>query len=214
MKKQDVINAVKQAKEASKERKFVQSIDLSIILKNVDLKRPENRIDIVFKLPKPAREMKVCAFVGNETEVTAKKICDRTIHQNDFKKYEKRPTKTMVRNYDFFIAQANLMPQIAANFGKYLGTVGKMPSPKHKTIFPINADLNDLVKKLKSSVKLSAKKQPVINCIVGKQDMKDEDIAENIWAILNEILHHLPERERQIAKTYVKTTMGKPVKIW
>jgi len=212
---QKAVNAVKQLREASRKRKFVQSIDMSISLKNVNLKKPENKIDLLFKLPRPiGKNLKICAFVGNETEVPAKKVCDLVIHQKNFGKYEKRAAKTLVREYEYFIAQGDLMPKVAASFGKYLGTLGKMPNPKQKTILPIGADIEALVNILKSSVKLSAKKQPVINCIIGKEDMKDEDIAENIIAVFNEVLHHLSEKERQIAGVYVKTTMGKPVKIW
>ena len=47
---QDVINAVKEAKEQSKPRNFTESMDIIINIRDLDVKKPENRFNEVIKL--------------------------------------------------------------------------------------------------------------------------------------------------------------------
>ena len=42
---QDVVNAVKEAKEQSKPRNFTESIDIIINIRDLDVKKPENRFN-------------------------------------------------------------------------------------------------------------------------------------------------------------------------
>ncbi len=214
MKKEDVINAVKELEKHPK-KKFQQSYDLSIALKGLDLKRPENRIENYFILPHgPGKKAKICAFVDKEHVPEAKKFCDRVITKEEFEGWDPRSIRKLVREFDFFIAQATLMSKVAAAFGKFLSVLGKIPSPKSKTILGPGQDIEPIVERLKKTVRLMAKKQPVVNCIIGKEGMKPEEIADNVIAVFNEILNHLPERKRQVKQAYLKLTMSKPVKIW
>ena len=41
--KQEILEAVKKAKEESKPRNFTQSVDVVITIKDLDVKKPENR---------------------------------------------------------------------------------------------------------------------------------------------------------------------------
>ncbi|HDD05246.1 MAG TPA: 50S ribosomal protein L1 [Candidatus Aenigmarchaeota archaeon] len=215
MRKEDLLKALEEARKKSKPRKFVQSVDLIIPLKDIDLRKPENRIEEYVTLPHgPGKRLKICAFVGKGMEGKAKEACDFVIRDEEFGKWEKKEIKKLVREYDYFIAQADLMPSVAAKFGKYLGALGKLPSPKSGSIFPMNADLKPIVEKLRKTVRIVAKKQPVVSCIIGKENMKDEEIAENAMAVYEALVHKLPEGKKQIRGVYVKLTMGPPVRVW
>ena len=48
---QDVINAVKEAREQSKPRNFTESMDIIINIRDLDVKRPENRFNEEVTLP-------------------------------------------------------------------------------------------------------------------------------------------------------------------
>lgn len=214
MNKQAILSAIAEAKKSAKPRKFEQRIDFSISLKGVNLNKPEERIDEVITLPHPTgKKVKVCAFVGKELEVSAKSACDFFIVKDDFQKYDKKAIKKLVRQYDYFIAQANLMAAVAAAFGKVLGTRGKMPDPKMGCVIPPNADLNAVVKKLQAAVKIEAKKQPVVNCMVGSEKMSEDEVADNILAIYDTVKKKLPQGEHQIRASYLKLTMGPSIKI-
>ena len=156
MKREDILKGLKELREKSKKRNFLQSVDLVIVLKGLDLKRPENRIEEYVTLPHGiGKELKVCAFVGKEMETKAKEVCDKVVREDELEGFkDKKEMKKFVRSYDIFISQANIMPKVAAKLGKYLSVLGKLPNPKSGAIFPSNVDLKPLITKLKKTVKL------------------------------------------------------------
>ena len=48
---QDVVNAVKEAKEQSKPRNFTESVDIIINIRDLDVRKPENRFNEEVALP-------------------------------------------------------------------------------------------------------------------------------------------------------------------
>ncbi|ENO12050.1 ribosomal protein L1 [Thermoplasmatales archaeon SCGC AB-539-C06] len=105
------------------------------------------------------------------------------------------------------------MPKVAASFGKILGPKGKMPNPKAGCVVPPNANLKVLYERLQKLIKLSAKVMPMMQCIVGKEDSKDEEVADNIFTIYDSLVHHLPGGKNNIKNVLLKLTMSKPIKL-
>ena len=216
MDKNAVLEALKKLNEGGRKRNFSQSIDLIVNLKDVDLKKTENHIDFFTQLPNgTGKKASICAFVAQELLEDAKKTCDEVILNDDFPKYgkEKKLARKLARKHNFFIAQANVMPQVATFFGRALGPKGKMPNPKAGCIVPPKADLKSLNEKLQKTVRVSAKTAPIIQCIAGTQSMEPEKVAENITSIYEQIIHHLPNEEANVKSALLKLTMSSPVKI-
>ena len=194
-------------------RKFVQSYDLVINLKNLEIKQTPIDFFVTLHYPK-AHGVKIAAFVDQELVEQAGKFCDLTIREADFLRYaDKKVQKKLAEEYDYFIAQANLMPKVAAAFGRVLGTRGKMPNPKLGGVVPANANLQPLVEKLKKTVRLVAKKGLNLQCIIGKQDMPEEQVIDNILTVYQTTLKQLPNETQNVKNIILKLTMGKPVKI-
>ena len=197
MNKEDVQKALTELKTHTK-RKFTQSYDLIINLKNYPKGNP----------------IKVAAFVDQQLVDEAKKHCDLVLSESDFPKYsDKKELKKLADTYDYFISQANLMPKVAATFGKVLGIKGKMPNPKLGCVVPPNANLEPLVKKLGSTVRLQAKKATNLQCIVGKEDQSDTEIIDNILTVYQAVLKNVPNEHQNIKNVLLKLSMGKPVKL-
>ncbi len=215
MNKEAIINSIKKVRELSKKRNFDQTFDLVINLKEIDLKKSEENINTLIPLPFPkGKKPKVCAFVGPELQTSAKALFDKTILTEEFPKYsDKKLIKQLASQFDYFIAQANIMPNVATTFGKVLGPKQKMPNPKFGCVVPPTADLKPLAAKLEGSVRLQTKNEPILKCAVGKESMKDEEIQQNILTIYNNIAHSLPREEGNIGSVYLKLTMNKPLKI-
>ncbi|MBM3200147.1 50S ribosomal protein L1, partial [Candidatus Woesearchaeota archaeon] len=190
MNKEDILKAIKKAREASKKRKFNQSFDLVINLQKLNLKKPEENINNFIVLPQGrGKKLKICALVDKELAVQAKVICDKMIIKDEFAKYsEKKALKKLATEFDYFIAQANLMVDIAKFFGKVFGPKGKMPSPKSGCIVPPNIDLKMIYAKLQKTVRLQTKNEQSIKCIVGTEDMKDEQVQENVLTVYNTVM--------------------------
>lgn len=213
MNKEQVQTALEELKKLPK-RKFVQSYDFTINLKNVDLK--STPLDFFVTVPFQRGEpTKIAAFVDPTIAENASKFCDLVIKETEFPKYaEKKTCKKLADDYNYFISQMNLMPKVAAAFGKILGTRGKMPNPKMGAVFPPNANLDVLTKKFRSTVRLSAKKALNLQCKIGRESQSDNEIIENVLAIYNTIAKQLPQDENQNVKNVgLKLTMSKPVRI-
>jgi large subunit ribosomal protein L1 len=212
MNKEEVKKALEQLK-AQPKRKFSQSYDLIINLKNLVIKTTPVDFFVTLHYPK-GKEVKVAAFVGTQLQDQSEKFCDLTISETDFEKYsDKKELKKLADSYDYFIAQANMMPKVAKAFGKVLGIKGKMPNPKLGCVVPPNANLEPLVKKLSLSVRLQAKKATNLQCMVGKEEQPDAEIIDNIITVYNATLKQLPNEIQNVKNVVLKTTMGKPVKL-
>lgn len=204
-----------QALKALPKRKFKQSYEFIINLKGLDLKKPEHQVELWLKLPyETGKPTKIAALVGPELKDQAKANCDLVILHDDFKKYTaKKDIKKLASQYDYFIAQVNIMPDIAKTFGRYFGPRNKMPNPKAGCVVPINANLKVLTENLRKTIKASGKLQPTIKTTVGIEDMPDEKIAENMNTIYTNVLHKLPQELFNIKSILLKLSMSKPVKI-
>ncbi len=202
----DIKKALAELRIEENKRKFDQSIDLIVNLKNIDLKR--DQINITLNTPNKIKEKKVCAFLN------AKSKTIDTITPAEFPKYkDKKMLKNLVKEYDFFISVAPLMPQVATNFGKVLGPAGKMPSPQLGLVMQEN---NESIQKqldlISKSVKVRAK-EASLKLTIGKESMKDEEVIENFNSVYSTIVNALPRNKDNIRSVLVKLTMSKPVKI-
>ena len=181
-------------------------MDLIVNLQKFDPKK--NPINLFISLPHKIKEKKIAGFLESKN----KNI--ETITKEEFKKYSnKSELKKLVKKFDFFIAQASLMPNVATTFGKVLGPAGKMPSPQLGII--LNADdktIIELKNKVNNTIKIRVK-EASIKLAVGKQSMKDEDIIENIQSIYNEILKAMPKDKENIKNIEIKFTMSKPMRL-
>ena len=189
-----------------KQRKFDQTLDLIVNLQKFDIKK--NQLNFLITLPHKIKDKKVAGFL----EVKNNNI--DTITLEEFKRYtDKKKLKDLVGKYDFFIAQASLMPKVATTFGRVLGPAGKMPSPQLGIIMEVSDKaINDLKNKVNNILKIKIK-EASIKVPVGKYSMKDEDLLENIQVIYNSILKELPRDKENIKNIEIKFTMTKPQKL-
>jgi large subunit ribosomal protein L1 len=212
MAEQKTIDAVKQAIQSSKARKFKESVELSVNLKDIDLSVPKNRIEDDILLPKGrGKEVRVAIFGSGEIALRAKGKVDRIIQPNEIEEIagDKKKAKALAAEFNFFIAEAPLMPTIGKRLGAIFAPRGKMPRP----IPPQIQDITALVNNLRSTIRIRTKDRRTFHLPVGTKEMSPEDIAENIDAAIKKILGRLEKGKHQIASVYVKTTMGPAVKL-
>lgn len=214
--RQEIIPFIKEAKNNSKKRNFLESVDLTINLKGLDLKKPENRIDAEITLPYPAHiSPKVCVIASGDLAVGAKAAgANLVLEKGDLEKYgaNKKEAKKVAVENDFFIAQADMMPLVGRFLGPLIAPRGKMPKPG-TGIVPPGSNIKPILEKLNKIVKLAIKKDPIIHVKIGNKDMSDESLADNITTVLNFLEGKLERGKQNIRSVYVKTTMGQPIKI-
>jgi len=214
MDKKNIINTLKLLKEFSKPRNFKQSVDLIVNLKDLNLKKPEDNVDLFVTLPHSIdKKLKICAFADKSLKDIAK-VFDKVISEDEFPIYkDKKKIKPLAKEFDYFVAQANLMGKVATVFGKVLGPRNKMPNPKAGCVFPPTADLNILKDKLLNTTRVKTKNELAVKACVGKESMKEEDIIDNVNSVYNALIHALPKEIHNVKNVYLKYTMGTPIMV-
>lgn len=190
----------------NEKRNFDQGIDLIVNLKGIDVKK--DNVSTIIKIPFNIKDKKVCGFLTKKSNLV------KTIFQPDFIKYkDKKLLKNLVKEFDFFIAVASLMPTVATTFGKILGPAGKMPSPQLGILMKEDDEsIKQLLDNISTSVKIRVK-EASIKIIVGKESMKDEQILANINAFYQGIVSALPNKKENVKNIMIKLTMSKPIKV-
>ncbi|NIO45034.1 MAG: 50S ribosomal protein L1 [Candidatus Aenigmarchaeota archaeon] len=204
-----IIEALKKTRD-TKKRNFKQSFDLAINLKNIDLKKPENRIKTEVRLLHgPGKETKIGVIVDSllpqanniENIVVIKKDQLALFGKN------KKEARKIAKECRYFLAEAPLMPLVGKNLGPILAPRNLMPLP-----IPPNANLGAMVNEKRSVLKIQLKEAPTIHVGVGTEDMDDQKIAENVDAVIKNVISKLPKGKEQVKNYVIKLTMGKPVK--
>lgn len=213
MNKKQILEAIKIVRKNLKKRNFIQSFDLIVNLQGLNLKKPEENVNAFIVFEKKGKKTKIAALVGPELVNKAKEVCEVVIPLEDFSKYsDKKQIKKIAKDIDFFIAQADIMPKIAASFGKILGPMGKMPNPKAGCVVPkAIPSLKPIVEKLANTIRLQTKNEQSVKCVVGLENMKDEEIVDNILKVYDYLVSHLPQEKNNIKNVFLKLTMGKSV---
>jgi len=210
--KDEVSRALGELRKNLTKRKFSQSIDLVVRLREVDLKKPENRINETIALPNPPEKgLKVCVIASGDLATRAKAAgADMLVSRQDVENLskDKKAARKLAQEYDFFIAEAPLMPIVGRALGSFLGPRGKMPTP-----VPPNAAIDQIVANHRKMVRVRMREQPVLQCRVGTEAMADEKLVENIQAVVSRIEQKLERGFKNIGEILVKATMSKPVKI-
>ena len=210
--KDEVARALGELRQNLVKRKFSQSIDLIVKLREVDLKKPENRINETIPLPNPPEKaLKVCVIASGDLGTRAKTAgADMLVGRNeiDALSKDKKAARKLAQEYDFFIAEAPLMPLVGRALGSFLGPRGKMPTP----VSP-NAPIEQIVTAHRKMVRVRMREQQVLQCRIGTENMTDEKLAENIQAVISRIEQRLERGFKNMAEILVKSTMSKPVKI-
>ena len=121
-----VLKAVKDARSNSKRRNFSQTFDLIVNVKLIDLKKPENRLNETFVLPKGrGKEASVVVFSDSMKDEKLKIYKSAGIEGLGA---DKRALKKLARETDFFLSEPKLMPLVGRVLGRVLAPRGKMPS--------------------------------------------------------------------------------------
>ncbi len=211
----DALRALQKIRENSKKRNFVQSIEMMINFTGLDMKKPQNQVNVKAELPFSTGKGsgKICVFVKTpEFEKQLKGRVDLLILDKDIEAFSKNKQKVAeLINYDALFAEGAAMLTVAKFLGQQLAPKGKMPKP----IMNINS-FDDMLSKARTQVTISNKKgkfMPVVHTVVGKESMKDEEISANMIAIYDVVLESLPQKKQNIKNIYVKLSMGAPAKV-
>jgi large subunit ribosomal protein L1 len=206
-----LVEIVKKTLKSTKQRKFLESVELAVNLGDIDLSDPKNRIQEDIILPKGrGKPIKVGLFGSSEMAGKVKDVADLIIQPNEIEEIaeNKAKAKKKLADYDFFVAEAPLMPMIGKRLGVILGTTGRMPRP-----IPPGSDPSTIIKNLKNSVRVRTKDKKTFHVPIGTKEMSPEDLAENLEVVLKRLTSKLERGKQNIKSAYLKSTMGPSQKV-
>jgi large subunit ribosomal protein L1 len=210
--KKTIVDAVKEAKGKSGQKKFNQTVDLILNIQEIDMKAPEGKITEVVELPHATgKPNKICVIASGELALKARRAnADNVIERADLDNLagKKKDLRKLAGDYDVFMSEAPLMALVGRTLGPVLGPRGKMPIP-----VPPNADIAALLAKHRNTVVVRMRNQPTIQVSVGTESMSEEELFDNIQAVLRVLEGKLKRGLKNIKLAFIKTSMGVPVKI-
>jgi large subunit ribosomal protein L1 len=210
--KEKFVKAIQEAVNNAKERRFVETVDMAVNLRNVDMKRPENRIDAIVTLPHGlGKPRKIGVFARGETALKAKEAgADVILSPEDIDELakNKREAKKLANSIDFFIAEAPLMPEIGRKLGPVLGPRGKIPQP-----IPPLSDPTPVIERLRNSIKIRTRDKPTFHAPIGTRNMDADKLAENALEVIKVVENKYENAPQVVKSIYIKTTMGPSVRV-
>merc|ERR1712195_209102 len=175
-------------RENRKERKFVETMDLQILLRDYNPDK-EKRFNSSMVLPHMAKSnIKVCVIANINHLDQCKKAGVACVDMDAIKKFNK---------------------QGAAQIGKILSSVHKLP-----LVISENEKVSDKIKELNFTCKWRMKKVPWLAQGVGIDTLKDEELRQNINKSLNFLISLLPKGWNNIRTINCKFSMGRPSRIF
>jgi large subunit ribosomal protein L10Ae len=194
-----------------KQRKFTETIELQIGLKNYDPTK-DKRFNGSVRLPfVPRPNMKVCVL-GSEAHCRqAQEAGLAAMSVDDLKKLNKNKklVKKLAAKYDAFVASHTLIKQIPRLLGPGLNRAGKFP-----TLVGPSDDLVEKVDEVKGTIKFQMKKVLCLNAAVGNVTMPKDDIARNVNLACNFLVSLLKKNWQNVKCLYLKSTMGPSFQIY
>eukprot|EP01007_Sphenomonas_quadrangularis_P000474 NODE_1319_length_918_cov_661.783659_g1095_i0.p1 GENE.NODE_1319_length_918_cov_661.783659_g1095_i0~~NODE_1319_length_918_cov_661.783659_g1095_i0.p1 ORF type:complete len:221 (+),score=85.86 NODE_1319_length_918_cov_661.783659_g1095_i0:73-735(+) len=199
------------AEKGGKARKFPESIDLFLNLKNYDTQK-DKRFSGSIKLPRLARPRFKVGIIGDAYHIDqAKKTSIPTVSLEDLKKLNKNKklVKKLCNSYDAFLASESLIKTIPRIVGPHMNRAGKFP-----TAVVQGEDLEAKVEELRSTVKFQLKKVLCLGACIGHVAMDPEDVRLNLVLAVNFLISLLKKNWQNLKSVYIKSTMGKPQRVY
>lgn len=205
------IAEIKRYSTEEKKRKFVETVELQITLKDYDTQR-DKRFAGTVRLPNiPRPKMRLCVLGDAVHCEHAQNLGVDFMDLEALKKINKntKVVKKLTQKYDAFLASQIIIGQIPKLLGPGLGKAGKFPA-----LLGNNDKLEDKMNEVKGNVKFQLKKELCLGVAVGNVEMSEEELRQNISLAINFLVSLLKKNWNNILTLTIKSTMGKPQRIY
>jgi len=192
-------------------RKFPETVELQIGLKNYDPQK-DKRFSGNVRLPNPTKPKFTVCILGDQQHCDeAKALALDSLDIEALKKMNKNKkiVRKLAKKYDAFLASEVIIRQIPRLLGPGLNKAGKFP-----TLLTHNDDMAAKVSDLKSTIKFQLKKVLCLGVAVGNVTMSENQLMNNISLTVNFLVSLCKKNWQNIRSLHIKSSMGKPKRIY
>ena len=194
-----------------KKRKFVETIELQVVLKNYDTQK-DKRFAGSIKLPNVPRERMSCCVLGDAHHIAESQAagvdCLDVEALKAFNK-DKKKVKKLANKYSFFLASGTIMKQIPRLLGPTMHKMGKFPALVER-----GEPIHEKITGIRSTVKFQLKKVLTMGVAAAHVDMTEQQIYANVQITVNFLVSLLKKNWQNIKTLHLKSTMGKSHRIF
>merc|ERR1712142_530120 len=195
----------------TKKRKFQETVDLQIGLKNYDPQKDKRFSGTVKLKHVPRPKFKVCVLGDQQHCDEAKSKGIPSMSADDLKKLNKnkKEVKKLAKKYDAFMASDSLIKQVPRLLGPGLNKAGKFPTPISHA-----ESMTGKVEETKATIKFQMKKVLCLAVCVGHVKMNQDHLYSNISLAINFLVSLLKKNWQNVRALYIESTMGPSQRIY
>merc|ERR1712170_131828 len=194
-----------------KKRKFTETVELQISLKNYDPQK-DKRFSGTVKLKHiPRPKLRIC-ILGDQQhcdEAKANNIPSMDVEALKKLNKNKKLVKKLAKKYNGFLASDSLIKQIPRILGPGLNKAGKFP-----TVLSHGESMTGKVDDVKATIKFQMKKVLCLAVAVGNVSMTQEELASNVQLAINFLVSLLKKNWQNVRALYIKSTMGPAQRVY
>merc|ERR1712037_844381 len=164
------------------------------------------------KLPSiPRPKLKVCVLGDAKHCEEAQGIGLDSMSTDALKKLNKNKKliKKLAKKYHVFLSSESVIKLIPRLLGPGLNKAGKFP-----TLITHNDPLQHKVNEVRATIKFQLKKVLCLGLAVGHVGMTDRELFLNIQMSVNFLVSLLKKNWQNVKALYIKSTMGKPYRLY
>jgi len=193
------------ASSQEKKRKFTETVELQVSLKNYDPQKDKRFSGTVRLRNIPRPKMAVCILGDQQHCDEAKANTVPSMDTEALKKLNKNKklVKKLAKKYDAFLASDSLIKQIPRIVGPGLNKAGKFP-----TMLTHSEPMMAKIDEVRATIKFQMKKVLCLAVAVGHVNMTPEELVANINLAINFLVSLLKKNWQNVRALYIKTTMG------
>merc|ERR1711912_51459 len=195
----------------TKKRKFTETVELQVALKNYDPQR-DKRFSGTVKLKHiPRPKMRVCVLGDQQhiDEANSNGVPCKDVDSLKKLNKNKKLVKKLAKEYDAFLASDTIIKTIPRILGPGLNKAGKFP-----TMLTHSESMTGKVDEVRATIKFQMKKVLCLNVAVGHVAMTQEELVQNISLSINFLVSLLKKNWQNVRALYIKSSMGPSQRVY
>lgn len=203
--------AIHDVKTPEKPRKFIETVELQIGLKDYDPQK-DKRFAGQIRLPHIPRPKMSAIILGDQVHSDSATALNLPfIDAEKLKSFNKnrKLIKKFFKPYEILLASESIVKQLPKLVGPVLAKINKFPISISHT-----DNILEKIDEARATVKYQLKKVLCIGVAVGNLSQTEEQLKQNITLGINYLVSLLKKNWNNVRSLHIKSTMGKPKRIF